>query len=255
VGQMSENSLLEIAELLRSRRATSTAGPAPQQCGVTTLTDAYRVQNLTRTSTSAPRHYKVGVTSSTLQSAFGIDHPAFGPLPDLLERDGAQVARHDFIAPLLEVEVAFVFGGPPADPRNADAVRAAVTEVRAAIEIADCRTLDWKIGVIDLVADSGCAGSAVLGGTRIAPDDLSDSFDATLTHDGQEIASGGDQLVAGGPWSTLTWLASELADQHLGLDAGSVVLTGSCTPPTVPPGAGTYVGQVGSLGEVTFVLA
>jgi 2-keto-4-pentenoate hydratase len=255
VGRMSENSLREVADLLRARRRTGTAGPAPQQAGVSTLADAYLVQKLTRTSTFVPRHYKVGITSSTLQAAFGIDHPAFGPLPDQLELDGAQVARDDFIAPLLEVEVAFVFAATPTDPHQAASVRAAVAEVRVAIEIADCRTLDWQIGAIDLVADSGCAGSAVLGATAMAPDALPDSFEATLTYDGEEIARGGDHLVAGGPWTTLAWLAGELADQGLGLDAGSVVLTGSCTPPTAPPGAGTYAGQVGSLGQVTFVLA
>jgi 2-keto-4-pentenoate hydratase len=248
---MDQESVRRVAAALQAARRARTPGPPPRDLGVSTLADAYRVQKLTRASSSDPRHFKVGVTSAGLQAALGVDHPAYGALPDAVEESGAGVALDSFIQPLLEVEVAFVLGRAPADPTDASEVRAAVAEVRVAIEIADCRTAGWDIRLVDLVADAGCTGAAVLGGQPVPPDALPPSFTASLCHDGTEIATGGDHLVVGGPWSTLAWLAAELDAAGLGLSAGSVVLTGSCTPPTAPRGPGRYVGRVEDLGEVS----
>lgn len=246
--------LAEVAESLQAARRARQAGPPPRTRGVSTLDQAYRVQELTYLSSSAPRHYKIGATSPALRAKFGADHSVLGMLAAPPRPSGSVLHRADFIAPLLEVEVAFVFGRSPDDPADADSVRAAVDHVRVAFEIADSATLGWDVELVDLVADNGCAAAAVLGDAQVAPAEFdSTEFTAVLEHEGTELARGGPAALVEGPWGTLAWLAATLPARGLGLDAGSVVLSGSCTPPTTWSAPGEYRARIEPLGDVVFV--
>jgi 2-keto-4-pentenoate hydratase len=237
---------------LQRARATLQPGPAPRTFGVATLTDAYRVQELTRTSSSSPTHYKIGATSTGLRQHLGAEEPVFGVLTSPPLAAGSILPRSRFIAPLLEVEVAVVMAGAPADPGDPRSVREAADHVRVAFEVADCATEGWAIELVDLVADNGCAATAVLGELEVTPDELDElTLDAVLEHDGTEIARGGLEAVVGGPWGTLAWLARTLPAHGLGLEAGSVVLSGSFTTPAPMAQAGVYTARIDGLGAVT----
>jgi 2-keto-4-pentenoate hydratase len=207
---------------------------------------------LTRASSLPLPHYKIGATSPALQERFGIDEPVFGVLPVLPLVAGSILPRSRLIAPLLEVEVAAVMARAPSDPTDPRSVREAVDHVRVAFEIADCATAGWDIELVDLVADNGCAAASVLGDLQVAPDDLGDRpFAAALERDGAELARGGRDVVVGGPWGTLAWLARTLPAHGLALETGSVVLTGSCITPTPMAEAGLYTARIDGLGAVT----
>jgi 2-keto-4-pentenoate hydratase len=252
VPESRESPIISAASALRRARATLQPGPPPRTFGVTTLDDAYRVQKLTRASSSSPPHYKIGATSAALRQHLGAEEPVFGVLTSPPLAAGSILPRSQFIAPLLEVEVAVVMAGAPSDPGDPRSVREAAGHVRVAFEIADCATDGWAIELVDLVADNGCAATAVLGELEVAPDELDDRIlDAVLEYDGTEIARGGLAAVVGGPWGTLAWLGGALPAHGLTLEAGSIVLTGSFTTPAPMARAGLYTARIDGLGAVT----
>ena len=81
--------------------------------------------------------------------------------------DGEEVRRSQLIQPKVEAEVAFVIGRD-LDRRAPDHRRRdlrAVDFALPAIEIVDSRIADWKIGILDTIADNASSGLYVLGDT------------------------------------------------------------------------------------------
>jgi 2-keto-4-pentenoate hydratase len=70
----------------------------------------------------------------------------------------------------------------------------------------------------------------VLGQERVKPDELDlKAIDATLSINGQQVAQGRSDAVLGDPAIAVAWLANKVASFGVRLEAGHVVLPGSCT--------------------------
>ena len=70
----------------------------------------------------------------------------------------------------------------------------------------------------------------VLGRERRKPDELDlTAIDATLTRNGEQVATGRSDAVLGNPAIAVAWLAQKVASFGVRLEAGHVVLPGSCT--------------------------
>lgn len=183
---------------------------------------------------------KIGLTGKAIQEMLGVHQPDFGFLTDRMAF-GATVdmAHQELIAPRAECEIAFILAetlrGPGITP---DQVIAATDYIAPCFEIVDSRIDDWRITIVDTVADNASCGGFVLGDARADPRDHDlDSLHVTVAKNGEPIAEGYGRSVQGGPAGTVAWLANTLGRYGVTLDAGDVILSGSLIP-LLPAAAG-----------------
>lgn len=199
------------------------------------LDEAYRVQQgLVRRILAADGGttvgYKLGLTSKPMQEMLGVDQPDHAPvLSSMVFPSGHEVDLADYIAPRVEAEIALVLDqplrGPGVTPMQAwRAIGGAV----AAIEMVDSRIADWKIGIVDTVADLASSAATVLG-SRVVP---LDGWDPRLSgmvvaRNGRVVDTGAGAAALGDPVGAVAWLANTLAPYGVGLEAGWFVMTGA----------------------------
>ncbi len=162
-----------------------------------TIDDAYAIQtrNIERRR-AAGRVIcgrKVGLTSRPMQEFLRVFEPTFGVLlDDMFVDDGDEIALEELIQPRVEAEIAFVLGrdlvGPGITTSNA---LTAIAGVLPGIEVGDSRIADWRIKLVDTVADNASSGRLVLGGR------LTDVTDLDLSVVGMVISRNGALLHTG----------------------------------------------------------
>lgn len=136
------------------------------------------------------------------------------------------------IAPRAEAEIAFVLkeslNGPGVTAAD---VMAATDYIAPCFEIVDSRIRDWKIGIIDTVADNASCGVFVVGEAKADPraHDLP-GLHVTVTKNGAPLSEGYGSAVQGDPAQAVAWLANTLGAYGVTLDAGDVILSGSLVP-------------------------
>ena len=176
--------------------------------------------------------HKVGLSSEAMQQMMGVDEPDYGHLlSDMALDEDRPVDIGRYCYPRVEVEVGFVLGKAlPGEGCTEDDVLAATEWVAPAIELIDSRITDWQIGLVDTIADNASSAGFVLGAQRVRPGDLDLlSIDATLTRNGEVVAEGRSDAVLGNPVTAVAWLARKVAGFGVRLEAGNVILPGSCT--------------------------
>ncbi len=152
-----------------------------------TIDDGYAVQQLVIETTKAGIRRvgrKIGLTSPAVQRQMGVETPDFGVLfADMACGDGEPVPTAQLLQPRIEAEVAFVLKSDlPDRPVITTDVLRATDFVVASIEIVDSRIKDWRISIVDTVADNASSGMFVLGGSPRSLLDVDDlrSCDMTL---------------------------------------------------------------------------
>jgi 2-keto-4-pentenoate hydratase len=225
----------EIAERLRTAEADrAPIAPLRETCPAADVVDAYEIQltNIRRRlAAGATIHgHKVGLSSVAMQQMMGVDEPDYGHLlSDMALSADVPVSVARFCMPRVEVEVGFVLGDtlPGADCTEDD-VLAATEYVVASIELIDSRIRDWRIGIVDTIADNASSAGYVLGADRVKPDELDlRGIEARLLCNGTEVASGRSDAVLGNPVTAVAWLARKVASFGVTLEAGHVILPGS----------------------------
>jgi 2-oxo-hept-3-ene-1,7-dioate hydratase len=200
---------------------------------------------------------RAGLTSRAMQMASKMAEPDCGHLiDDMVYDDGAEIPAERFLAPRLEVELAFVMGEALEGPgvRTYDVMRA--TEyVVPALEIIDYRT-EVPRAITDTIADNAAAGGMIVGGRIVRPMDLDIRWvGATLSKNGIIEESGVSAAIMGHPAAGIAWLVNKLAALEARLEAREIVLAGSFTRP-VSVAAGDVIhadyGPLGAIG-VSFV--
>jgi 2-keto-4-pentenoate hydratase len=198
--------------------------------------DAYAIQlrNVARHLAAGRivRGHKVGLTAKAMQQMLGVDEPDYGHLlDDMFAYESDTIDTGRFLQPRVEIEVAFVLGRPLAGPGVTVAeVLRATDFVLPALEIVDSRVADWKIKLVDTIADNASSGMVVLGGspTRLTDIDVR-LIGATLRSNGELRETGCSGAVLGNPAVALAWLANKVAAFEVSLEAGHVIMPGSCT--------------------------
>jgi 2-oxopent-4-enoate hydratase len=222
------------------------------------LADAYAIQsiNIERKLGEGRllRGRKVGLTSRPMQQLLGVDEPDFGVLlDDMFVEDGDEVALDTMLQPRVEAEMAFLMGadlaGPGVTTSNA---LAAIAGVLPAIEIVDSRVADWRIKLVDTVADNASSGKLVIGG-RITPVDGIDLrlVGCVVSRNGQVIDTGAGAAALGNPARCVAWLANKLAGFGSGLKAGDIVLPGAVHKMVPVEPGDVFRAEFGHLGAVT----
>jgi 2-keto-4-pentenoate hydratase len=222
--------------LAEAERTRIPIDPLSSRWAAIDVVDAYEIQlaNIAdRLKAGAlVRGHKVGLSSRAMQAMMAVDEPDYGHLlDDMFFFEGDAVPAGRYLYPRVEVEVGFVLGAPLSGPACTVADVLAATEfVCPAIEIIDSRIRDWKIGIADTIADNASSAGVVLGGRRtpLAGVDLR-TIGAVLRRNGEIVQTGAAGAVLGNPATAVAWLANTVHRFGVSLEAGHVVLPGSCT--------------------------
>ena len=201
---------------------------------------------------------KIGLTSRAVQKQLGVDQPDYGMLfTDMAVPDGWEIARSRLIQPKAEAEVAFVLGRD-LDREHitaADVIRA-VEYALPAIEVVDSRIADWKIGILDTIADNASSGLYVLGNEPKKLDGLDLRLCGMVMEiRGEPVSTGSGAACLGHPINAVWWLAQVMARNGRPLKAGDTVLSGALGP-MVPVRWGDVVEtRINGLGSVRAAFA
>ncbi|QJW83315.1 2-oxo-hepta-3-ene-1,7-dioic acid hydratase [Ramlibacter terrae] len=206
------------------------------------------------------RGHKIGLTSRAMQVSSQIDEPDYGTLLDDMFFEPGDIPTDRFIAPRVEVELAFVLKHKlEGDQVEVEDVLAATEYVTPAIEIIDARIEQFDRHtkamrrVQDTISDNAANAGIILGRAQGAP---ARSRPAVVRGDpaaerrgrGNRPAAG----VQGHPAVGVAWLARKLAPRGESLQAGEVVLAGSFTRPVAAKRGDVFDADYGPLGRFEF---
>ena len=232
--------------------------PLTDSCPDLELEDAYRIQqiNVDRRIAAGEKiiGHKIGLTGKPMQEKFGVDEPDYGHLLDTMYQDEDEALDLEkLIDPQVEVEPAFILGKQLAGPglTSADVI-AATDYVVACFEVIDSRITDWRIKLPDTVADNGSSARFTLGTQKISPDGLElDNLETVLEIDGEIVDTGNTNAILGHPANGIAWLGNKVAEFGVVLEAGHVVLPGTCIRSFRISGHRKATGRIAGLGAVT----
>jgi 2-keto-4-pentenoate hydratase len=259
----SRDTLVAAALALREARATRRPiGRISESHGIAGLEAAYAVAEInTRAQVESGRRVigrKVGLTSKAVQTQLGVDQPDFGLLFDDMEfLHGQELPAGRLLQPKAEAEVAFVVGrdlDTPA-PSYSEFV-ASLAYALPALEIVDSAITDWKITLVDTVADNASCGVYVLGDQPVPVGALQlAEIGMQLDKNGQTASVGSGAACLGHPLRAAYWLAQTMGRLGQGLKAGEVILSGALGP-MVPIAPGDRIdARLGALGNISCRLA
>jgi len=199
---------------------------------------------------------KIGLTAKAVQAQLGVDQPDYGMLfADMSIDEGAEIRKGSLLQPRVEAEIAFVLGSdlPEADTTTAEMLQA-IEFALPAIEVVDSRVADWKIGIVDTVADNASSGVYVLGSKPVAMGDFDSlSCGMVMESGGEPISTGVGRACLGSPVSAAAWLARTMARIGRPLSAGDVILSGALGPMVGVNWGDVVEARISGLGTVTAV--
>ena len=234
-GVISDSTIEELAdELWMADRKAAPIQPLTARYPDLVIEDAYAIQshNIER-RIKAGAHVigrKVGLTSKPMQQLLGVDEPDYGVLlDDMVVEDGDLIALSSLVQPRVEAEMAFLMETDLVGPGVTTAkALAAIAGVLPSIEVVDSRVADWKIKLVDTVADNASSGLFVMGGNLRPVTELDlPLIGVVVSRNGEVIDTGAGAAALGNPARCVAWLANKLATFGAGLRAGDIVLPGA----------------------------
>ena len=229
-----------------------------------TIQDGYAIQRewvrLEIADGRAIRGRKIGLTSRAMQQSSQITEPDYAPLmDDMFFETGTDIPIDRFIAPRVEVELAFVLGKALKGPGvSLFQVLQATEYVTPALEIIDARIEQFDREtraprkVFDTIADFAANAGIVLGGRPVKPDSMDLRWIGALLYKNAVIEETGlAAAVLNHPATGVAWLANKIAPYDEQLNSGDIVLSGSFTRPTSAARGDVLHADYGLLGGVT----
>lgn len=196
---------------------------------------------------------KIGLTSMAVQKQLGVDQPDYGMLfADMEYADGEELPMSRLIQPKVEAELAFVIGRdlPSADVTISELLRA-IDFVLPAIEVVDSRIADWKIGILDTIADNASSGLYVLGTSPVRLDALDLRLcGMVMEHRGSPVSVGCGAACMGNPLIATQWLVRTMAVSGRPVRAGDVILSGALGPMVPARPGGLFEVRIEGAGSV-----
>ena len=227
-----------------------------------TIADGYGIQREWVKLKLAEGHVikgrKIGLTSRAMQQSSQISEPDYAPLLDSFFFEPGEIPIDRFIAPRLEVELAFILNKPLEGPGvTLFDVLEATAYVTPAIEIIDSRIeqfdRDTKAPrkVYDTISDFAACAGIVTGGRPVRPLDLDLRWAGALLYQNGSIERTGlAAAVLGHPATGVAWLANKIAPYGERLNANDVILAGSFTSPVYVHAGDTFHVDYGTLGGI-----
>ncbi|MET0267208.1 MAG: fumarylacetoacetate hydrolase family protein [Duganella sp.] len=260
---MTTSHLQAAADALWQARAEKlTVARVSETFGIASAADAYAVSalNIARAVQQGARvsGKKIGLTSLAVQQQLGVDQPDYGVLlADMEYLSGATLPAARLIQPKAEGEIAFVVGRDLRDEHLTwGAFLRGLEYALPAIEIVDSAIHDWKITLVDTVADNASCGLYVLG---LEPRRIGDiALGAASLHlrkNGATAAVGAGAACLGNPLLAAYWLAKTMAAGGQPLLEGDVVMSGALGPMVAVQAGDEIDIDIGGLGRVSCALA
>ena len=229
-----------------------------------TIPDAYAIQKeWIRIKLAEGRRivgHKIGLTSRAMQMSSQINEPDYGTLlDDMVFPDGAEIPCSRFIAPMIEVELAFILKDR-LEGENVSMldVLSATDYVIPALELIDARSqrIDPESKrprkVMDTISDNAANAGIIMGGRPIKPMDLDLRWvSALLYRNGVIEETGVAAGVLNHPANGIAWLAKRFAPHGIALEPGQIILAGSFTRPVAASPGDTFHVDYGPLGNIT----
>jgi 2-keto-4-pentenoate hydratase len=238
---MSGKSIETLAEQLDQAWQTgSPIEPFSDSAVLTSVEEAYAVQaHWTKMREGRGERVvgrKIGLTSLAIQKQLGVSEPDYGSIwesshyPAVNNR--VEIPATDFLQPRVEAEVAFLIGRPLYGPHiTPQEVLAASDAMALVVEIVASRIANWRIKLVDTIADNASYGGFVLGkwDSRLRSADLR-LLGITMHKNGNHVAEGIGAAAMGHPAVSVAWLANKLSEFGVNLQPGDIVLSGGVTP-------------------------
>ena len=213
--------------------------PLSESVGLSSVEDAYAIQthwtNMRQGRGEKIVGRKIGLTSVKVQQQLGVDEPDYGAIWESshypTQNNRAEVPSSDFLQPRVEAELAFLIGHPLQGPHiTPQEVLAATDAMGLVIEIVASRIADWRIKLVDTIADNASYGGFVLGAWDESLREADLRLLGVTAHKNGELAAEGVGAAAmGNPAVCVAWLANKLSEFDVSLQPGDVVLSGSVT--------------------------
>ena len=227
-----------------------------------TIVDGYGIQRewvkLKLAAGQVIKGRKIGLTSRAMQLSSQVTEPDYAPLLDSFFFEPGDIPMERFIAPRVEVELAFILNRPLEGPGvTLFDVLDATAYVTPAIEIIDARIEQFDRDtraprkVYDTISDFAACAGIVTGGRPVRPLDLDLRWaGALLYQNGCIERTGLAAAVLGHPGNGVAWLANKIAAYSERLDANDVILAGSFTSPVCAHAGDTFHIDYGTLGGI-----
>jgi 2-keto-4-pentenoate hydratase len=198
--------------------------------------------------------YKLGLTSKPMQQLLGVDEPDYGPvLSSMVFGDGTTLRIDDYIQPKAEAEIALFLDRPLRGPgvTTADAA-AAIGGAAAAIEVVDSRIADWKITLVDTIADLASSAAILLSPNVVSTTGWDPRLcGMVVTRNGETEGTGAGAAALGDPVHAVAWLANTLSQFDVTLEPGHFVMTGALHAAFPVHAGDTVCAEFDRLGTVT----
>jgi 2-oxo-hept-3-ene-1,7-dioate hydratase len=254
--------------LYEARRSRSQLRHFSREHPAMTVADGYAIQRewvrLELNDGRTIRGRKIGLTSRAMQQASQITEPDYAPLmDDMFFEQGSDLPFDRFIAPRVEVELAFVLGRSLRGPGvTLFDVLSATEYVTPAVEIIDARIEQFDREtkamrkVYDTISDFAANAGIVTGGRPVRPTEVDLRWvGAMLYRNGVIEETGLAAAVLNHPATGVAWLANKIAAHDEQLDAGNIVLAGSFTRPATAARGDCFHVDYGTLGSIAFRFA
>ena len=247
----------------QARAQRRTIARVSETHGIAGLAQAYQVAEInTAARLAEPGRrvvgLKVGLTSKAVQQQLGVDQPDFGVLFDDMEHlDGDAIPMARLIQPKVEAEVALVVGADLAgETLSWSEFLRGLAYALPALEIVDSVIQDWKITLVDTVADNASSALYVLGNQPVDVGRLDlGALGMQMGINGQTVSVGTGAACLGHPLRAAYWLARTMAERGQSLKAGQVILSGALGPMVSLQAGDAVHAAMGALGSVSCRMA
>ncbi|HEY0938731.1 MAG TPA: 2-oxo-hepta-3-ene-1,7-dioic acid hydratase [Steroidobacter sp.] len=229
-----------------------------------TLQDGYAISRawmkLKLAEGAVVKGHKIGLTSRAMQQASQINEPDYGTLLEEMFFEPGDIPTDRFIAPRVEVELAFILKDR-LDPEgvSVERVLAATDYIQPAIEIIDSRIEQFDRHtkamrkVYDTISDNAACAGIILGGRKVRPSEVDLPWCGAVLRQNDVVEETGLAAgVQGHPAVGIAWLAQKLAPWGEALLPGHVVLAGSFTRPVTAKRGDVFDADYGVLGRFKF---
>jgi len=261
---LNQTTIRELAEKLEHAEKTRTQlRHFSSQYPEMTIEDGYAIQRewvkIKLAEGRVIKGRKIGLTSKAMQRSSQINEPDYAPLLDsMFIESGTDIPASRFIAPRVEVELAFVLKSPLKGPGiTLFDVLDATAYVTPAIEIIDARIEQFDREtkaprkVFDTISDFAANAAIVTGGRPVRPTEVDLRWvGALLYKNGSVEESGLAAAVLNHPATGVAWLANKISPYDEALNANDVILCGSFTAPIAAKAGDTFHVDYGPLGGI-----
>ncbi|WP_076371634.1 2-keto-4-pentenoate hydratase [Peribacillus simplex] len=245
-------------ELLEAERAIKPISPITDRHDTLSVVDSYHVQlEVVKRKLAEGRSIigkKVGLTSKAMQHMLGVNEPDYGHLFDDMKVETDEMVNIDLmVAPKIEAEIGFILGEDLKGPNLTYLdVMMATKYVVPTIEIIDSRIVDWRIKLIDTIADNGSSAKVVVGKRLSTIDQIDLRIASMVLYKNEElIATGAGAAALGHPAHAVAWLANKLSEFNISLKAGELILPGALSAAILVSSGDTITAEFGTLGSVS----